>query len=518
MFVFLTQKDVVLVWHDPWHPKGIILQHFRQDHRYDSCLNSDAKISNLIKNNEWSIPRLRCPLGGDITNSMSRICNVLGAGDKIVWTTSFSGKYSVASTYNKIRPSREIKQCLSRADLSSQLLHLAFSSLLYNIWIARNSNIFKKESRSVDKVPKFCSGKPPQQGTWLINTDGSLGELGGIGGVVRESPRFTDIPSRLTLEWLSNPARDELRAALDTLDKVEEAVALQIQKKNAEFEQSQRCMKRKMEDAAKGKLKRERDERQEAINVVDAKWEDVVWIEKIKRRVFEDMNELVEYGHNPKKQPCPIELMDIEDTEEAEAQSVKLFVGGCGKIGFLLGIEKEPAESDPKYAKWFSDDSTVRTWLINYMQPTIYAGYYARLRSSWEELSHYDSFIEWSASAPSENVHILPTAAEIYAKIVEKTWVFQFFAGLNPNFEYARVHLLDRTSFSTLEEAHAYYLSDQSRRSPMPPISRIPSETSVMAVRYAYLAPPDDDRPIAIRKEKRNTGKPDRYSDTIFYR
>ncbi|KAF6146571.1 hypothetical protein GIB67_008857 [Kingdonia uniflora] len=141
------------------------------------------------------------------------------------------------------------------------------------------------------------------------------------------------------------------------------------------------------------------------------------------------------------------------------AQSAKLFVGGRGKIGFLLGTEKEPVESDPKYAKWFSDDLMVRTWLINFMQSTISVGYlftnnahliwellrkgtqtlgmhYARLRSSWEELSHYDSFIEWPASAelshydsfiewpasaPSENIPIPPTAAEIYVKIVEKT-------------------------------------------------------------------------------------------------
>ncbi|KAF6158489.1 hypothetical protein GIB67_022086 [Kingdonia uniflora] len=60
--------------------------------------------------------------------------------------------------------------------------------------------------------------------------------------------------------------------------------------------------------------------------------------------------------------------------------------------------------------------------------------YYARLRSSWEELSHYDSFIEWPASAPSEKVPIPPTATEIYVKIVEKTLVFQFLAELNPDF------------------------------------------------------------------------------------
>ncbi|KAF6172072.1 hypothetical protein GIB67_029490 [Kingdonia uniflora] len=81
--------------------------------------------------------------------------------------------------------------------------------------------------------------------------------------------------------------------------------------------------------------------------------------------------------------------------------------------------------------------------------------YYARVRSSWKELSHYNSFIEWPTSARSEKVHIPPTVAEIYVKIVEKTRVFQFLAGLNLDFEYARVHLLDRTPFPTLEEAHA---------------------------------------------------------------
>ncbi|KAF6165262.1 hypothetical protein GIB67_030444 [Kingdonia uniflora] len=186
------------------------------------------------------------------------------------------------------------------------------------------------------------------------------------------------------------------------------------------------------------------------------------------------------------------------------AQSVKLFVGGLGKIGFLLGIENELAELDPKYAKWFLDDSMVysqrennaRIFQLsnevgNFKHGTQTLGiYYGRLRSSWEELSHYDSFIEWPTSAPSKKVPILPMAVEIYAKIVEKTQVFQFLAGLNPDFEYARVHLLDRIPFSTLEDAHAYYLSDQSRRSPLPHIFRIPSETSVMAIRYAYLVPP----------------------------
>ncbi|KAF6153092.1 hypothetical protein GIB67_034814 [Kingdonia uniflora] len=36
---------------------------------------------------------------------------------------------------------------------------------------------------------------------------------------------------------------------------------------------------------------------------------------------------------------------------------------------------KRTCRINPKYAKWFSDDSIVRTWLINSMQSTISAGY-----------------------------------------------------------------------------------------------------------------------------------------------
>ncbi|KAF6166343.1 hypothetical protein GIB67_015889, partial [Kingdonia uniflora] len=116
-------------------------------------------------------------------------------------------------------------------------------------------------------------------------------------------------------------------------------------------------------------------------------------------------------------------------------------------LRFLLGTEKELAESDTKYAKWFSDDSmgenNVRIFQLsneieNFKHGTQTLGmYYARLRSNWEELSHYDNFIEWPASAPSEKVPPPLTASEIYAKIVEKTRLFQFLAGLNPDFEYA---------------------------------------------------------------------------------
>ncbi|KAF6151184.1 hypothetical protein GIB67_037392 [Kingdonia uniflora] len=151
------------------------------------------------------------------------------------------------------------------------------------------------------------------------------------------------------------------------------------------------------------------------------------------------------------------------------AQSVKLFIGSRDRstisARYLFTNNAHLIwESLPKVysqqennARIFQLSNEIR----NFKQSTQTLGmYYARLRSSWEKLSHYDSFVEWPASAPSEKIPIPPTAAKIYAKIVEKT------------------------------RAHAYCLSGQSCRSPIPPISGIPSETSAMAIRYAYPAPP----------------------------
>ncbi|KAF6165000.1 hypothetical protein GIB67_041770 [Kingdonia uniflora] len=127
----------------------------------------------------------------------------------------------------------------------------------------------------------------------------------------------------------------------------------------------------------------------------------------------------------------------------------------------------------------------------NFKQGTQTLGmYYARLRSSWEELSRYDS----SSSGQLAHQVKLFLFHLRQQRFMQRLWrrlgCFSFLWGLNPDFEYARVHLLDRTPFPTLEEVHAYCFSDQSRRSPMPPVSGIPSETFAMAIRYAYLAPP----------------------------
>ncbi|KAF6153078.1 hypothetical protein GIB67_034800 [Kingdonia uniflora] len=113
--------------------------------------------------------------------------------------------------------------------------------------------------------------------------------------------------------------------------------------------------------------------------------------------------------------------------------------------------------------------------------------YYLSGQSRWSPMSPISGIPSKTSAMAVRYAHPAPPSVPSQTS---QTRVFQFLAGLNLDFEYARVHLLDRTPFPTLEEAHAYYLSGQSRWSPMSPISGIPSETSAMAVRYAHPAPP----------------------------
>ncbi|KAH7570727.1 hypothetical protein JRO89_XS05G0167500 [Xanthoceras sorbifolium] len=135
------------------------------------------------------------------------------------------------------------------------------------------------------------------------------------------------------------------------------------------------------------------------------------------------------------------------------AQLVKLYVGGHRKIRFLLGTEKEHALTDAKHAKWFSNDSmkvysqrenNARTFqfsseIENFKHGTQSPGtYYGSFDWPEKELSLYDSFIDWLASAVGATTPLPSTTVEIYENTMEKNRVFQFLAGLNSEFEYAR--------------------------------------------------------------------------------
>ena len=51
--------------------------------------------------------------------------------------------------------------------------------------------------------------------------------------------------------------------------------------------------------------------------------------------------------------------------------------------------------------------------------------------------------------------------------MIEKDRVYDFVAGLNPEFDQLRVQVIGRSHFSSLEEAHSYIQQEETRRSAM---------------------------------------------------
>ena len=57
------------------------------------------------------------------------------------------------------------------------------------------------------------------------------------------------------------------------------------------------------------------------------------------------------------------------------SQSVRMYIRGRGKMGYLTGEKKAPAVDDPNYAIWDAENSMVMTWLVNSMEEEISSNY-----------------------------------------------------------------------------------------------------------------------------------------------
>ena len=56
----------------------------------------------------------------------------------------------------------------------------------------------------------------------------------------------------------------------------------------------------------------------------------------------------------------------------AWSRSLRLYLGGKGKFGWLWGTEKQPIVGHVKRTQWDMDNYTILGWLFNYMEERIY--------------------------------------------------------------------------------------------------------------------------------------------------
>uniref|UniRef100_A0A2N9IGT2 Integrase catalytic domain-containing protein n=1 Tax=Fagus sylvatica TaxID=28930 RepID=A0A2N9IGT2_FAGSY len=183
----------------------------------------------------------------------------------------------------------------------------------------------------------------------------------------------------------------------------------------------------------------------------------------------------------------------------AWSRSLRLYLGGKGKSGWLLGIEKQPAASDAKRIQWDMDNCTILGWMFNSMNERIYntfmyhdtvnglwtalslglsvVDYFGYLQSRWEELAQYEPLSDFPAEA-----------ASIVVTRLGRQHTYQFLLGLKPEFEALRTQILNTSPMPSLYEAYATIDSDERRRRLGPPISTTVSASPVIAEQMAFAA------------------------------
>ncbi|XP_024019292.1 uncharacterized protein LOC112090970 [Morus notabilis] len=145
------------------------------------------------------------------------------------------------------------------------------------------------------------------------------------------------------------------------------------------------------------------------------------------------------------------------------SQSVRMYIRGRGKMGYLTGEKKAPAEDDPAYATWDAENSMVMTWLVNSMEEDIGSNYmcYPTARELWEnrfwqDLDLFNTY-EWKS----------PEDAQHHKKTVEDSHTFKFLAGLNVEFDEVRGRIIGRPPLPSIGEVFSEVRREETRRNVM---------------------------------------------------
>lgn len=185
------------------------------------------------------------------------------------------------------------------------------------------------------------------------------------------------------------------------------------------------------------------------------------------------------------------------------SQSVKMFITGRGKLGYLTGALTPPTDDDQAAAfLWETENAMIMAWLINSMEPeigqvhlflhtakaiwdTVAATYsnrgnsaqvfalktslkdirqgnqdvtrfFNQLKNIWQEIDQY-SVLDWENKNDSIR----------YQRLVEKDRVYDFLAGLRPEYDEARERILGREPLQPLMDVFAYIRREESRKEAM---------------------------------------------------
>ena len=184
------------------------------------------------------------------------------------------------------------------------------------------------------------------------------------------------------------------------------------------------------------------------------------------------------------------------------SQSVRMYIRGRGKIGYLTGEKKEPTTDDPSYGTWDAENSMVMTWLVNSMEEEISTNYmcYHTAKELWDNVNQmysdlgnqsqvYEITLKLGEVRQADNnvtkyFHTLkrlwqdldlfndyewksPEDCNHFRKTVEDHRIFKFLAGLNVEFDEVRGRIIGRQPLPSIGEVFAEVRREESRRQVM---------------------------------------------------
>ncbi|KAG8368821.1 hypothetical protein BUALT_Bualt15G0086600 [Buddleja alternifolia] len=213
---------------------------------------------------------------------------------------------------------------------------------------------------------------------------------------------------------------------------------------------------------------------------------------------------VVQPARNP-SESHPIQITTIQlngDNFLRWSQSVRMYIRGRGKIGYLTGESKRPDVEDPAYAIWDAENSMVMTWLVNSMVEKIGANYmcYSTAKELWDNVSQMYSDL----GNQSQVYELTLRLGEIhqgmdsvtmyfnslkmiwqdldlfnnyawkstedcnhYKKMVDVSRLFKFLAGLNIEFDEVRGRIIGKNPLPPIGEVFAEVRREETRRNVM---------------------------------------------------
>jgi GAG-pre-integrase domain len=181
------------------------------------------------------------------------------------------------------------------------------------------------------------------------------------------------------------------------------------------------------------------------------------------------------------------------------SQVVRLYVKGRDKMKHLTGDPAPPQSTEPTYQKWDTDDSVVKGWLINSLDPRLRANFirYPTAKEVWDAISttFYDGHDEVQVYNLNKKVTRLKQSGRMieeyynelqglwqeinfrcpnpmvcavditkFNEFVEKNRVYTFLDGLDDRLDSVRAVVLQISPFSTVEQAYAVVRREISRQ------------------------------------------------------